>query len=196
MICGIPRVIVRFAEKFSLTHPALALVTLPMAVMLWSTNSYQFNFRTITDFCASAFSFWTILLLVPLLVKVPKIFYLAGALYLAILGTITLTIHQPFFSFPTLVHLSEAIFGFGYLSSFFKNKKRFLFSAGVVLVLFSSYLFYQSKESCPAIPEENAPEQQEGISVSSGKSVCGNDMCEPNLGEIKESCPKDCSAGD
>ncbi|MBI2310094.1 hypothetical protein HYU89_04330 [Candidatus Collierbacteria bacterium] len=30
----------------------------------------------------------------------------------------------------------------------------------------------------------------------SGNAVCGNDFCEPNFGETKENCPKDCSAGD
>jgi len=28
------------------------------------------------------------------------------------------------------------------------------------------------------------------------ESGCGNDLCEPSLGETKESCPKDCSGGD
>ncbi|KKP62063.1 MAG: Serine/threonine protein kinase [Candidatus Roizmanbacteria bacterium GW2011_GWC2_34_23] len=28
----------------------------------------------------------------------------------------------------------------------------------------------------------------------SGKAVCGNDFCEPNLNESKQSCPQDCSA--
>ncbi|QQG40625.1 MAG: WD40 repeat domain-containing protein [Candidatus Levyibacteriota bacterium] len=34
------------------------------------------------------------------------------------------------------------------------------------------------------------------IEVSSGKSACGNDLCEPGLGETRQNCPKDCSAGD
>jgi len=29
-----------------------------------------------------------------------------------------------------------------------------------------------------------------------GSGVCGNNLCEPGLGETKESCPKDCSGGD
>ena len=36
----------------------------------------------------------------------------------------------------------------------------------------------------------------ESTSKDSGNAVCGNDMCEPDLGESKENCPKDCSAGD
>ena len=31
---------------------------------------------------------------------------------------------------------------------------------------------------------------------ASGSAVCGNDLCEPSLGETKENCPKDCSGGD
>ena len=34
------------------------------------------------------------------------------------------------------------------------------------------------------------PEEQ-----PSAGAVCGNDFCEPNLGETKENCPKDCSGG-
>lgn len=30
----------------------------------------------------------------------------------------------------------------------------------------------------------------------SGEAVCGNNLCEPGLGETKQSCPKDCSGGD
>jgi len=28
------------------------------------------------------------------------------------------------------------------------------------------------------------------------KGICGNSLCEPNLGETKDNCPKDCSGGD
>jgi len=31
---------------------------------------------------------------------------------------------------------------------------------------------------------------------TTGEVVCGNDLCEPNSGETKENCAKDCSAGD
>ena len=34
--------------------------------------------------------------------------------------------------------------------------------------------------------EKKSSENKEGI--------CGNDLCEPSLGESKQSCPKDCSA--
>lgn len=196
----------RLIEKFSLTHPILAVITLPMAIMLWRINGYRFNFQTMTDFCAGAFSFWTILLSASFLIKIPQVLYLTGALFFAALGTITLTIHQPFFSFPTLIHLSEAIFGFGFISSFFRNKKRVIFLGVVVLVLFSAHLFYQSQGSAffkrrggeVAVPADKIPSQrqQEEISVPSGKAVCGNDICEPGLGETRENCPKDCSGGD
>ena len=31
---------------------------------------------------------------------------------------------------------------------------------------------------------------------STGEAVCGNDLCEPNSGETRENCAKDCSGGD
>jgi len=119
---------------------------------------------------------------------------------LAVLGTMTLTTYQPFFSFPTLVHLAEAVMGFGYLSSFFKDKKRIIFLGLIVTILFSAHLFYQSQGSrfSPKedAPEKNAPSTRQQEGAPSGKTVCGNDICEPGLGETKETCRKDCSAGD
>jgi len=41
--------------------------------------------------------------------------------------------------------------------------------------------------------QENKPILNEGKQES---GVCGNDICEPSLGETKENCPKDCSGGD
>lgn len=41
--------------------------------------------------------------------------------------------------------------------------------------------------------DQKQPVMNEGQQKS---GVCGNTVCEPNLGESKESCPKDCSAGD
>ena len=187
--------IIHFAEKFSLTHPALALLTLPMAIMLWGINRYQFNFRPITDFCASAFSFWTILVLLGWKLKIPKFLYIAGALYFAGLGIITLTYYQPFFSFPTLVHLLEAIFGFGYLSSVFKNKTRIIFLVLIVIVLSLAHFFYQSRGGLfMTIKPENSPTfVEEKTPAPSGEAACGNNLCEPDFGESKETCPKDCS---
>ncbi|PIU03893.1 hypothetical protein COT44_00745 [Candidatus Shapirobacteria bacterium CG08_land_8_20_14_0_20_39_18] len=37
--------------------------------------------------------------------------------------------------------------------------------------------------------EQNLPSDKQG------SGVCGNNLCEPGLGETKESCPKDCSEG-
>jgi len=37
--------------------------------------------------------------------------------------------------------------------------------------------------------EQNIPSDKQG------SGVCGNNLCEPGLGETKESCPKDCSGG-
>ena len=37
--------------------------------------------------------------------------------------------------------------------------------------------------------EQNLPSDKQG------SGVCGNNLCEPGLGETKESCPKDCSGG-
>jgi len=192
--------IIYFAEKFSLTHPVFALITLPAAIMLWGINHYQFNFRQITDFCASAFSLWTILILLGWKLKIPKVFYLISSLYLAILGTITLTYYQPFFSFPTLVHLLEAILGFGYLSSIFKNKAKLIFLGLVAIALFFSHLFYQTKTTATFLPQTQkeifAPEENFSETTSSGEAICGNTLCEPDLGENKETCPQDCSGED
>ncbi len=40
---------------------------------------------------------------------------------------------------------------------------------------------------------ETTSSQSEPVS---GSAVCGNDLCEPSLGETRENCPKDCSGGD
>lgn len=191
-----------FAEKITLCHPVLVVITLPTAVMLWGINHYQFNFQMITDFCALAFSLWTILLLVSLAISIPRIFWIVAALFFSALGTITLTSYQPFFSFPTLVHLLEAIFGFGYLSSLFKDRKKVFFLATVVVILFTAHLGYQfwgSRFSPVGLEPESKQERlfpNQGQGAIKGKIVCGNNLCEPDSGETKENCPQDCSAGD
>lgn len=120
-----------------------------------------------------------------LIAKIPRIFWIAGAIFFAILGATTLTTYQPFFSWPSLVHLVEAVFGFGYLASLFKDKKRLFFLGGVVLLLFLAHLSYQIWES---------GDSEQPVSAT-GEGVCGNSLCEPDLGESKENCPQDCSAG-
>ena len=55
----------------------------------------------------------------------------------------------------------------------------------LVLTVVSIYFNFQK----PQTPSGQTPKN-----VKEG--VCGNDLCEPDLGETKASCPKDCSAGD
>jgi len=43
-------------------------------------------------------------------------------------------------------------------------------------------------ENFPSSPEEKT-------STPSEEAICGNNLCEPDLGESKETCPKDCSGG-
>lgn len=43
---------------------------------------------------------------------------------------------------------------------------------------------------------EQGSSGQKSESTSSGKAVCGNNLCEPDFGETKENCAKDCSGGD
>ena len=52
--------------------------------------------------------------------------------------------------------------------------------------------FIQNNGNEPTLnqDEQNPPSNKQ----ESG--VCGNNICEPDRGETKEICPKDCSAGD
>jgi hypothetical protein len=109
--------------KRILIHPALILVTLPVALMLWSLGGFLILGIITSNWCAVAFSYWTILLFLNLLkIKVPQIAFLLGAIAFAFLGTLTLIVYRPFFSPPTLVHLLEAIIGYGYLISLLLDK--------------------------------------------------------------------------
>ncbi len=109
--------------KRILTHPALILITLPVALMLWSLGGAPILGIVTSNWCAVAFSYWTILLFLKLLkIKIPQIAFILGAILFAFLGTITLAVYRPFLSFPTLVHLLEAIIGYGYLISLFVRK--------------------------------------------------------------------------
>ncbi|MBI4991137.1 hypothetical protein HZB96_03525, partial [Candidatus Gottesmanbacteria bacterium] len=45
-------------------------------------------------------------------------------------------------------------------------------------------------------PFERKENRQESLLESSKEDICGNDVCEPGLGETKAVCPQDCSAGD
>lgn len=44
--------------------------------------------------------------------------------------------------------------------------------------------------------DQSVKQIKSSLEQPSGDAVCGNDYCEPDLGETKENCPKDCSAGD
>lgn|GEM_PF-977703 len=180
--------------RFNLfNHPAIITISLPLAVVLAGINGYQLNFRVITDFCAAAFGFWSVLLLLSLATKIPAWLYLIGAIFFSCLGALTLVTYRPFFSWPTGVHLTEAVLGFGYLASFFKRRTGVIFLAGVAVFLAAGFLFHRN-------PNQNelllAPNDRPNPGQAQGEAVCGNNLCEPNLGETKESCPQDCSAGD
>lgn len=44
--------------------------------------------------------------------------------------------------------------------------------------------------------QTSKPAGEGSVPENRGDAVCGNNMCEPDLGETKEACPQDCSAGD
>ncbi len=67
--------------------------------------------------------------------------------------------------------------------------------------LFIKNIFKPKSESTILPSRQESVQQQDSAGSSektapSNKAVCGNNLCEPGLGETKESCPKDCSAGD
>lgn len=109
-------------KRLIFTHPLIVILTLPMGLFLWSTNAWQFNFQQITDFCALAFTLWSILVLLNLVIKIPKGIFFLGALYFIVLGTYTLITYRPFFSFPTVVHVVEAVIGYGFVVEFWRKK--------------------------------------------------------------------------
>lgn len=63
---------------------------------------------------------------------------------------------------------------------------------GIFLVLTAVSIYFNSQK--PQTPSSETPSI--GKQEQSREGVCGNDLCEPDLGETKASCPKDCSAGD
>ncbi len=89
------------------------------------------------------------------------------------------------------------------------NKKLLIaISIVVILLLVLTLVFmflnisasqkYDLQKSLPSSSTslENRQEKTEDQKGQSKQSICGNDICEPGLGESKESCPQDCSAGD
>lgn len=105
-----------------LTHPIVAIFTIPIAWMLWGLGGSEIAFGITTNYCAAAFTYWSVLVLLQLLVKIPKIAFILGAILFAFMGTLTLAVYRPFFSFPTVIHLAEAVFGCGYLIGLFKRR--------------------------------------------------------------------------
>lgn len=108
-----------------LSHPAMTIITLPMAIMLWQIGGSEIGWGMTTDYCAAAFTIWTILVLL-CLVKIPvlKIIFVLAAIFFAFLGTFTLITYRPIASWPTMVHLTEFIIGYGYLWGTFINKNK------------------------------------------------------------------------
>lgn len=45
-------------------------------------------------------------------------------------------------------------------------------------------------------PPSDKPIQKGNYAPAKSQGVCGNDLCEPGLGETKQNCPKDCLGGD
>lgn len=110
-------------KKSVFTHPILAVITLPVAAMLWKQGGASIIWRITTNWCAFAFSYWTILLFLGLLkIKIPQIAFVLGAIFFAFMGTSTLAVYRPFFSFPTLIHLLEAFIGYGFLTWLYLKK--------------------------------------------------------------------------
>ncbi|MEK7597986.1 MAG: WD40 repeat domain-containing protein [Patescibacteria group bacterium] len=62
------------------------------------------------------------------------------------------------------------------------------------IIDFFKNLFGKKNENLKGEKPGNTGIQKEYPKGKEG--VCGNDLCEPGLGESKQSCPKDCSAGD
>lgn len=107
-----------------LTHPIVAIFTIPVAWMLWGLGGSEIAFGITTNYCAAAFTYWSVLVLLQLVIKIPKIAFILGAIFFAFMGTLTLSVYRPFFSFPTIIHLLEAIFGYGYLIGLLAKKRR------------------------------------------------------------------------
>ena len=65
-----------------------------------------------------------------------------------------------------------------------------LISFLIILSLIIAIYFSQGKKV------ESDKNASNGIKKEGQENICGNSLCEPNLGETKESCAKDCSQGD
>lgn len=82
------------------------------------------------------------------------------------------------------------------LKKFQKNKTVIIILAslsGICLIVSTSFAIFNKMEAKKVQNQpqtENSQQQQE----VKDPGVCGNSICEPDLGESKQSCPKDCSA--
>lgn len=66
----------------------------------------------------------------------------------------------------------------------------------LLLTLISLLINRPPEMQRPPIEKESERQEIQPKSPEGESSVCGNDICEPGLGETKAVCPQDCSAGD
>ncbi|MBI2600036.1 WD40 repeat domain-containing protein [Candidatus Daviesbacteria bacterium] len=67
-----------------------------------------------------------------------------------------------------------------------------------IIIDFIKNIFRPKSDSInqkPELPPQSSVTDQKRSGESTGQAVCGNDLCEPGLGESKENCSKDCSGG-
>ena len=76
-----------------------------------------------------------------------------------------------------------------------------LIAATLFLLSTLVFMVLNKQESVQYEPQENTRpfekmknSQRQEESPGGKQAICGNDICEPGLGESKENCPKDCSA--
>ncbi len=62
----------------------------------------------------------------------------------------------------------------------------------LMLIIASAFL----ERERPVLDGGVQPVAEEDRGDQGSQGICGNDTCEPDLGESKEQCPQDCSAGD
>jgi len=74
------------------------------------------------------------------------------------------------------------------------NKKIIIILAilsGIFLIVSTAFAIFNKMEDKK---NQNQPQTENSQQEVKDPGVCGNSICEPNLGESKQSCPKDCSA--
>ena len=137
--------------------------------------------------------------------KVPGMLFGVGFL----LSLLTLSFYLAILNFPFLKIIKESgakLNHARFLSLLHLNTKKVAIilsvTTGIFLVLTLASLIFNKPTTVVTKPKEdgsNQPALNQGEqNLPSNKQeggICGNNMCEPDLGETKESCPKDCSAG-